>query len=58
MEYSKCQRCGRALKNPKCRKLGYGETCYKKLDTKTTQKLFDTSGLGSGEEDAGNIKNY
>ena len=30
-EYNVCLRCGRKLKNPEHRKLGYGPSCYKKM---------------------------
>lgn len=31
-EHEFCLRCGRKLKNPKARILGYGMTCWKKKD--------------------------
>lgn len=37
-EYQYCLRCGRKLKNPKARKLGYGIICYKKFKQK--KRLF------------------
>ena len=30
-EFDRCQRCGRKLKNPEHRKLGFGPNCYKKF---------------------------
>ena len=39
-EYDHCLRCGRKLKNPEARKIGYGSTCLKKMQTTTTKKLF------------------
>ena len=30
-DYHRCLRCGRVLKTPESRELGYGETCYKKV---------------------------
>jgi anaerobic ribonucleoside-triphosphate reductase len=38
--YDKCQVCGRNLKDPKSRKLGYGEVCHKKVMAPKTKKLF------------------
>ena len=32
-EHEICLRCGRKLKNPDARKLGYGAVCYKKMQT-------------------------
>ena len=29
-EYNYCLRCGRRLKNPEYKKLGYGKICYEK----------------------------
>ena len=39
-----CLRCGRKLKNPQARELGYGSICYRKLKTDGISKLFETSG--------------
>ena len=36
-EYDKCGRCGRRLKNPESRRLGFGAVCYSKVQTR--QKL-------------------
>lgn len=33
-EYDKCGRCGRRLKNPESRRLGFGAACYSKVQTK------------------------
>lgn len=35
-----CLRCGRKLKNPKAREIGYGAVCEKKLKTESSKKLF------------------
>lgn len=40
-EYKYCLRCGRVLKNPVTRKLGYGPICHKKmLAGSCIKKLF------------------
>jgi hypothetical protein len=33
-EYDKCGRCGRRLKNPESRRLGFGAVCYSKVQTR------------------------
>ena len=38
-EHEICLRCGRKLRNPDARKLGYGAVCYKKMQT-SGKKLF------------------
>lgn len=38
-EYDYCLRCGRKLKNPNARKLGYGSVCFKKMQV-GTKRLF------------------
>ena len=38
-EHEICLRCGRKLKNPDARKLGYGAVCFKKMQT-SGKKLF------------------
>ena len=41
-EYEFCIRCGRKLKNPKSRLIGYGIVCEKKMLAETAKKqLFD-----------------
>ena len=35
-----CLRCGRRLKNPVAREIGYGAICQKKLDTSAINRLF------------------
>lgn len=44
MAYQQCKICGKKLKNPLYKKIGYGPICYKKLiHQKTKYKiLFDT----------------
>lgn len=40
-EHEFCLRCGRKLKNPDFRKIGYGSICLKKLNHKQIpKKLF------------------
>lgn len=38
--YVKCLRCGRVLKTPESRVIGYGATCYKKAMKESNSKLF------------------
>ena len=33
-EYDRCGRCGRRLKNPESRRLGFGAVCYSKVQTR------------------------
>lgn len=37
-EFDKCLRCGRKLKNPQHRLLGYGPNCYKKVNAGRLRK--------------------
>ena len=39
-EYDRCLRCGRKLKDPQYRKLGYGPVCQAKLKKLKIKKLF------------------
>ena len=39
-EHEFCLRCGRRLKSPEARKIGYGTVCLKKLQHSTKNKLF------------------
>ncbi len=40
-EYTRCVRCGKPLKTPESRKLGYGQTCLvKRQQEKLKRKLF------------------
>lgn len=40
-EYTRCLRCGRILKNPICKELGMGKTCYNKYKKEQLhKKLF------------------
>lgn len=38
-EYTHCLRCGRKLKNKEARKLGYGTTCFKKIQHETNKRI-------------------
>lgn len=40
-EHEFCLRCGRKLKNPQARQIGYGAVCLKKMQTDMTKRLFD-----------------
>ena len=37
-DHEHCLRCGRRLKSPESRLLGYGETCYKRLTSSELDK--------------------
>ena len=39
-EHDRCLRCGRKLKNPDARLLGYGTICYNKIRTDSTKKAL------------------
>ena len=38
-EHEFCKRCGRKLRNPEARKLGYGAVCFKKMQS-SGKRLF------------------
>ena len=38
--HTHCLRCGRRLKNPESKLLGYGVVCYEKIKTARCNKLF------------------
>ena len=40
-EYNYCLRCGRHLKTPEARKIGYGPVCLKKVKYSVGRRLFD-----------------
>ena len=39
-EYLYCKLCGKKLKSEKSKLLGYGPTCYKKVNQVLSKKLF------------------
>ena len=39
-EYTHCLRCGRKLKNPEAKKIGYGKVCYNKMKANHKRPLF------------------
>lgn len=41
-EYQYCLRCGRKLKNPEAKELGYGKICYEKIKNKGCKKPLFT----------------
>lgn len=43
-EYTHCLRCGRKLKNPEAKKIGYGTVCYEKIKTDRRRPLFKIKG--------------
>lgn len=40
-EHENCLRCGRKLKNPDARKLGYGAVCFKKMRSNGKRLFLD-----------------
>ena len=48
-EHEHCLRCGRKLKNPDARRLGYGAVCYKKMQT-SGKRLFNECGIREGND--------
>lgn len=49
-EYDFCKRCGRRLKKPDARQLGYGAVCYRKVKS-DGRKLFGNSGEANTVQD-------
>ena len=41
-EYEFCKRCGRKLRNPDARKLGYGAVCFKKMQSSGKRLFLET----------------
>ena len=39
-EHEYCLRCGRKLKKPEARKIGYGTICEKKMRVERQKRLF------------------
>lgn len=39
-EHEYCLRCGRKLKKPETRKIGYGIICARKMKVEESQRLF------------------
>lgn len=40
-EYEFCLRCGRRLKNPEFRAIGYGKICFEKSKNRVKSRLFE-----------------
>lgn len=56
-EYDKCGRCGRRLKNPESRRLGFGAVCYSKVQTRREQvPLFSMEAKNDENDPAGKEK--
>lgn len=56
-EFNYCLRCGRKLKNPKARQIGYGDICLAKIQHSSKTPLFKTEGReedGEAGNEAGN----
>lgn len=45
-EHEFCKRCGRKLKNPDARKLGYGAVCFKKMQSSGKRLFLETINEG------------
>lgn len=56
-EYDRCSRCGRRLKNPESRRLGFGAVCYSKVQTKRKNvPLFSMEAKNNEDDKAGKEK--
>jgi len=56
-EYDKCSRCGRRLKNPESRRLGFGAVCYSKVQTRREHiPLFSMEANNDENDKAGKAK--
>ncbi len=56
-EYDRCSRCGRRLKNPESRRLGFGAVCYSKVQTRWEHiPLFSMEVVGGENDKAGEEK--
>lgn len=44
-----CMRCGRKLKNPQAREIGYGAVCLRKMRTEKSRQLFGADGSDQKE---------
>lgn len=52
-KFGKCLRCGRLLKSPIAKKLGYGPLCYKRIHNHIRKKnLIDTGVCDDGKATA------
>lgn len=46
-EYTHCLRCGRKLKNPEAKKIGFGKVCLEKQQWEDKQRLFEVNKNGN-----------
>ena len=53
-EHEVCLRCGRKLKNPDARKLGYGAVCFKKMQSSGKKLFLETVNEGGSSIREGN----
>lgn len=52
-EYEKCLRCGRKLKTPFARTIGYGKVCWEKYNSEDSKDLFPVNELAkAGDKNA------
>jgi len=52
-EYDRCGRCGRRLKNPESRRLGFGAVCYSKVQTRQERVPLFSMEAKIDEDDKG-----
>ena len=45
-EHEFCKRCGRKLRNPDAKKLGYGAVCFKKMQSSGKRLFLETINEG------------
>lgn len=50
-EHEFCLRCGRKLKNPQARELGYGKICYRRMKMDCGKRLFNDGNLQSSKKE-------
>ena len=50
-EYDRCSRCGRILKKPESRRLGFGAVCYSKVQTRRGYVPLFSTEVAEGEND-------
>lgn len=56
-EYDRCSRCGRILKKPESKRLGFGAVCYSKVQTRRGYvPLFSMQVMGGENDKVGKEK--
>lgn len=56
-EFNYCLRCGRKLKNPKARQIGYGDICLSKIQHSSKTPLFKIEGRENSGKTGNEISN-